>query len=59
MTQKDKAFFMTENTVDYCGKKSTTPFADIGNDLNSRGGRIEFRKSRLYVDIAKLLGLIP
>lgn len=59
VTQKDKAFFMTENTVDYCGKKSTTPFADIGNDLNSRGGRIEFRKSRLYVDIAKLLGLIP
>ena len=49
---------MTENTVDYCGKKSTTPLADIANDLIGRGGHIQFRKSRLYVDVAKVLGII-
>ena len=59
MTQKDKAYFMTENTVDYCGKKSTTLLSDIENDLNDRGGHIEFSKSRLYVDLAKVLGIIP
>ena len=58
VTQKDKAFFMTENTIDYCGKKSTTPFADVASDLSSRGGHIQFRKNRLYVDIAKILGII-
>lgn len=58
VAQKDRTFFMTENTVDYCGKKSTTPLADIANDLKGRGGHIQFRKSRLYVDVAKMLGII-
>ena len=58
VAQKDTVFFMTENTEDYCGKKSTTPLADITDDLNSRGGHIEIRKNRLYVKIAKVLGII-
>lgn len=58
VVQKDKAYFMTENTVDYCGKKSTTLLADIANDLHNRGGNVHIRKSRLYVDVAKMLGII-
>ena len=58
VNQKDKVFFMTENTVDYCGKKSHIPFADITNELNRRGGQLIITKCSLYVEIAKKLGII-
>ena len=57
--QKDRVFFMTENTVDYCGKNSNTPCADIVNEMKVRGGQMKVTKSSLYVDLAKLLGIIP
>ena len=59
LANKGMAYFMTENTEDYCGKKSKTLLPDIQNELASHQGYLTITKCQLWVDIAKKLGLIP
>lgn len=56
---KGQAIFMTENTEDYCGrKKSDTILPSIQSELVGHQGMISLTKCRLWVEVAKRLGLI-
>lgn len=59
MPHKSQAFFMTENTEDFCGnKQSRIPFAEIDSDAKRVQGNVRFAKHLLWVDVAKMLGII-
>lgn len=58
LPNKEFAYFMTENTDDYCGKGCKTPFTDIVNECQGHQCNIMLSKNRLWVDIAKRLGII-
>lgn len=55
---KNQAYFMTENTDDYCGKKCKTPFPEIQNEMTTHKGQIIVSKDQLWVAIARKLGII-
>lgn len=59
LPHKSQAFFITENTEDYCGnKQSRMPFTEIDSDAKRVQGNVRFDKHLLWVDIAKMLGII-
>lgn len=55
---KNQAYFMTENTDDYCGKKCKTPFHEIQNEMTTHQGQIIVAKDQLWVAIARKFGII-
>lgn len=55
---KNQAYFMTENTDDYCGKKCKTPFPEIQAEVTAHQGQIKVDKKQLWVAIARKLGII-
>lgn len=58
VTNKNQAYFVTENSDDYCGKKNKTPYSGIQNEVESYKCYIEISKYRLWVDLAHKLGII-
>lgn len=58
MPHKGQAHFISENTEEYCGKKSKILLPDNQNELTSHQGQMAISKLDLYVPIAKQLGII-
>ena len=58
MPHKRQAHFISENTEEYCGKKSKILLPDIQNELTSHQGNVAISKWDLYVPIAKQFGII-
>lgn len=56
---KDVSWFISENKEDFCGKGSNTLFNEIVDDLNQAHGKFALKRSELYVDVARHIGLIP